>query len=169
MPKQLCTGRNFRQKIAGGDGSKSLVNVNLKTYGIPQGSSISDLLANMYLLNFDCAVHKILDDLGGSYLRYSDDILLIAPGGEKEGKALAEEIRGMIGKFGSKLAIKEKKSSVFVFTKKGKAQDFKLVQGTQGKNGIEYLGFRFDEKKFLSEIARYQISIARSQDRRATQ
>jgi hypothetical protein len=149
MPKQLCTGRDFRQKIAGGDGSKSLVSVNLKTYGILQGSPISDLLANMYLLNFDCAVHKIIDALGGSYLRYSDDILLIAPGGEKEGKALAEEIRGMIGKFGSKLIIKEKKSSVFVFTNKGKAQDFKIVQGTQGKNGVEYLGFRFDGKKIF--------------------
>ena len=149
MPKQLCTGRDFRQKIAGGDGSKSLIRVNPKTYGIPQGSPISDLLANMYLLNFDCAVRKILDGLGGSYLRYSDDILLISPGGEKEGMALAEEIRGMIGKFGSKLVIKEKKSSVFVFTNKGKAQDFKIVQGTQGKNGVEYLGFRFDGKKIF--------------------
>jgi hypothetical protein len=149
MPKQLCTGREFREKIAGGDGSKSLISVHLKTYGIPQGSPISDLLANMYLLNFDCAVRKIMDALGGSYLRYSDDILLIAPGGETEGKALADEIRGMIGKFGSKLVIKEKKSSVFVFTNNGKAQDFKVVQGTQGKNGIEYLGFRFDGKKIF--------------------
>ena len=149
MPKQLCTGRDFRQKIAGGDGSKSLVSVNLKTCGIPQGSPISDLLANMYLLNFDCAVRKILEPLGGSYLRYSDDILLIVPGGEKEGKALADKIRGMIGKFGSKLVIKEKKSSVFVLTKKGKAQDFMLVHGTQGKNGVEYLGFRFDGKKIF--------------------
>jgi len=68
----------------------------MKTHGIPQGSPISDLLANMYLLNFDCAVRKILDALGGSYLRYSDDILLVAPGGEKEGKALADEIRELI-------------------------------------------------------------------------
>jgi len=103
----------------------------------------------MYLLNFDCAVRKILDAQGGSYLRYSDDILLICPGGEKEGLALADQVRGMIGKFGSKLVIKEKKSSVFVFTNKGKAQDFRLVQGAQGKNGIEYLGFRFDGKKIF--------------------
>ena len=149
MPKQLCTGRDFRQKIAGGNGSESLIDVNLKTYGIPQGSPISDLLANMYLLNFDCAVRKILDSLGGSYLRYSDDILLIAPGDEKEGVALADEVRGMIRKFGSKLVIKEKKSSVFVFTTSGKAQECKLVQGVQGKNGIEYLGFRFDGKKIF--------------------
>jgi hypothetical protein len=55
----------------------------------------------------------------------------------------------MIGKFGSKLVIKEKKSSVFVFTSKGEDQDCKIVQGTQGKNGIEYLGFRYDGKKIF--------------------
>jgi Reverse transcriptase (RNA-dependent DNA polymerase) len=165
MPKQLCTGQEFREKIAGGDGSKSLINVNLKTYGIPQGSPISDLLANIYLFDFDRAVHKTLVDLGGFYLRYSDDILLIAPGGEKEGRALAEEIRGMIGKFGSRLIIKEKKSSVFVFTNNGKAQDFRVVQGTQGRNGIEYLGFRFDGRKVFirdSTISNLYRKVARS-------
>jgi hypothetical protein len=165
MPKQLCTGKDFRRKIAGGDGSKSLISVNLKTYGIPQGSPISDLLANMYLLDFDRAVRKILVDLGGFYLRYSDDILLIAPGGEKEGKALADEIRGMITKFGSRLVIKEKKSSVFVFTNKGKAQDFKVVQGTQGKNGVEYLGFRFDGRRIFirdSTMSNLYRKVARS-------
>ena len=119
----------------------------------------------MYLLNFDCAVRKILETLGGAYLRYSDDILLIAPGGEKEGKALAEDIRGLIGKFGSKLVIKEKKSSVFAFKKTGKAQDFKLIQGTQGKNGIEYLGFRFDGKKIFirdSTLSNLYRKVARS-------
>jgi hypothetical protein len=165
MPKQLCTGQEFRHKIAGGDGSKNLISVNLKTYGIPQGSAISDLLANMYLLNFDRAVHKILADLGGSYFRYSDDIILIAPGGEKEGIALADEIRGMIRKFGPKLFIKEKKSSVFVFAKKGNRQDFKVVRGTQGKNGIEYLGFRFDGRKIFirdSTLSNLYRKVARS-------
>jgi hypothetical protein len=148
MPKQLCTGHIFRQRIAGGDGSK-ILNVNLKAHGIPQGSPISDLLANLYLLKFDRAVKEILDGLGGSYFRYSDDILLIAPGGEKEGKSLAHEVRGMIGSFGSKLVIKEQKSSVFVFANSGKHQSYQVVQGTQGKNGIEYLGFRYDGKKIF--------------------
>lgn len=149
MPKQLCNGQEFRQKIAGEDGSKSLISVNLRTYGIPQGSPISDLLANIYLLKFDAAVKEIMDNVGGVYFRYSDDILLIAPGGEVEGKDLAAKIRGMIKGFGTKLVIKEKKSSVFAFTKKGKTQSFLLTEGTQGRNGIEYLGFRFDGKKIF--------------------
>jgi hypothetical protein len=165
MPKQLCTGREFRQKIAGGDGSKSLIDVNLRTCGIPQGSPISDLLANIYLINFDREVRSIVDPLGGFYFRYSDDILLIVPGGEVEGVALAGKIREMIGRFGPKLVIKEKKSSVFVFAKKGSAQDSKLVQGTQGRNGLEYLGFRFDGKKIFirdSTLSNLYRKVARS-------
>lgn len=147
MPKQLCSGVEFRRKIAGGDGSKSIVDVNLKTYGIPQGSPISDLLANIYLLKFDCAVRESIVKLGGVYLRYSDDILLICPGGEDVGKALASDMRVLIKNFGEKFVIKEKKSSVFVFNSRGGAQACTLIQGEQGKNGLEYLGFRFDGRK----------------------
>ena len=88
-----------------------------------------------------------MEALGGTYFRYSDDILLICPGGEDVGKSLAAEMRETIKKFGSKLLIKEKKSSVFVFTSSSLVQTSALVQGTQGKNGLEYLGFKFDGKK----------------------
>lgn len=53
VPKQLCTGNEFREKIAGGDGRKTIVKKNRKTYGIPQGAPISDLLANIYMIDFD--------------------------------------------------------------------------------------------------------------------
>ncbi|MFK4512448.1 reverse transcriptase domain-containing protein [Bradyrhizobium daqingense] len=119
----------------------------MKNYGIPQGSPISDLLANIYLLKFDCAVRERIAKLGGVYFRYSDDILLICPGGEDVGKSLAYDMRVMIKKFGEKLVIKEKKSSVFVFSSKGSTQVCTLVQGEQDKNGLEYLGFRFDGRK----------------------
>lgn len=152
MPRQLCTGHEFRQKIAGGDGSKNLIEVNLRTYGIPQGSPISDLLANAYLLKFDRVLQERMEALGGVYYRYSDDILLICPGGEDIGKSLAIEVRDQIKKHGSKLVIKEKKSSVFVFSSSGSTQTCALVEGTQGKNGLEYLGFRFDgERVFIRD------------------
>lgn len=47
MPKQLCSGKEFREKIAGANGRKSLIKRNHKPYGIPQGSPISDLLGNL--------------------------------------------------------------------------------------------------------------------------
>jgi len=144
MPTQLCTGKTFRQKIAGGNGTKSLIEKNFKPYGIPQGSPISDLLANLYLLDFDRIVADWAKNIGGDYYRYSDDILFIIPGDRSIGLALMAKVQYLIKTFGSKLEIKESKSSIIEFEVSGDHQKFKLVKGTQGKNGLEYLGFRFD-------------------------
>lgn len=144
MPKQLCTGKIFRQKIAGGDGRKSLIKKNFKPYGIPQGSPISDLLANLYLLDFDRCVTGWAKTMGGAYYRYSDDILFVVPGNRSTGLDLMPKVQNLIKTFGPKLEIKDSKSSVFELRNLGDRQSCELVQGTQGKNGLEYLGFRFD-------------------------
>src|ERR1700723_396710 len=44
IPKRLCTGQKFREKLLGKPGQKSIVERNYKPYGIPQGAPISDLL-----------------------------------------------------------------------------------------------------------------------------
>lgn len=49
--------------------------------GIPQGLPISAVLANVYMLSTDEAIASSIAALGGSYRRYSDDILLIGPQG----------------------------------------------------------------------------------------
>jgi hypothetical protein len=144
VPRRLCCGREFRQKIAGGDGQKSIVEKNFKNYGIPQGAPISDLLANIYLLDFDKTIADLLRNVGGAYYRYSDDILIIAPGSASEGLEWKEKAQTLIKSFGTKLQIKDKKSSVFVYTRSGSDQNYSLVYGTAGKTGLEYLGFRYD-------------------------
>ena len=70
IPRQLCTGVEFREKIAGGNGQKSLIRQNHKRYGIPQGSPISDLLANFYLIDFNKTVHGWARSILGNYYRY---------------------------------------------------------------------------------------------------
>lgn len=47
--------------------------------GIPQGLPISAVLANIYMLDTDRALSQAITELGGTYRRYSDDILVIAP------------------------------------------------------------------------------------------
>lgn len=170
MPKQLCTGKIFRQKIAGGDGKKSLIEKNFKPYGIPQGSPISDLLANLYLLDFDRLVAGWVKEIGGEYYRYSDDILFIVPGDKSVGLNLMSAVQNLIKKFGPKLEIKESKSSVFEFEKIGEHQSFKLIKGSQGRNGLEYLGFRFDGRfAYLrdSTLSNLYRKVARSARREA--
>lgn len=51
---------------------------NLKK-GIPQGSAISAVLANVYMIDFDCKLKQFVESFGGEYFRYSDDFILIFP------------------------------------------------------------------------------------------
>lgn len=53
--------------------------VNDKPFGIPQGSPISGVYANIYMAQFDKALNNYAKSHGGIYLRYSDDIILIIP------------------------------------------------------------------------------------------
>ena len=112
VPTQLCNGSTFRNKIAGGKGRSSIITRNNKSYGIPQGSPISDVLANIYLLEFDKLVRDHVEKLGGIYTRYSDDILVVAPISPEQAQATEEWIRGEISKFGSALKIEQKKSII---------------------------------------------------------
>lgn len=49
------------------------------TAGIPQGTPISAVLSNVYMIDFDVAVRDYCAKIGGLYRRYSDDILIICP------------------------------------------------------------------------------------------
>lgn len=147
VPKRLCNGRDFRSLIAGGNGVKSIINRNYKPYGIPQGAPISDVLANMYLLDFDSTVVGWVRGCGGSYYRYSDDILLVLPRPPEEAVELLREIQGLIRRFGDKLTFKDEKTSIIQFHRDGPGRTSELIQGAKGRNGLEYLGFRFDGKR----------------------
>ncbi len=165
MPKQLCSFKNFRMKIAGGDGQKSIIKRNKVAYGIPQGAPLSDILANLYLIEFDATLATALRKIGGTYYRYSDDILMLLPGGQSEGMRFLDLARELILKHGSMLQIKEKKSCLVAFRKLADDQSFEVIVGRKAKqhnNGLEYLGFRYDGKYCYlrnSTISRFQRKI----------
>jgi RNA-directed DNA polymerase len=50
-----------------------------KISGIPQGSSMSGLLSNIFMVDFDEAIYELVTKYGGRYYRYSDDIAIILP------------------------------------------------------------------------------------------
>ena len=118
MPRQLCTPAEFREKICGGDADlPSLVRKNETGVGVPQGAPISDLIANFYLMDLDVAVKNYATERGGRYMRYSDDILLIVPGGPEAASEAAEFVKAQISDCGNGLVIKEKKTCVVGFTR----------------------------------------------------
>lgn len=173
MPTQLCTPAEFREKICGGDPElSSLVRGNVDEegnqldHGIPQGAPISDLIANFYLLHFDAALQKYALDRGGRYMRYSDDILLIIPGGKQEAEAVELFAKLEIAKHGNALEIKEAKTCIVGFERSGDDLNFEHIRGPQGKNGFEYLGFRFDGKKFTFGTVPFPVFTGKYQNRR---
>lgn len=153
MPSQICSPKVFREKICGGDPKyPSLIRGNcddqgnILNYGIPQGAPISDLIANFYLIDFDIALNRYAQERNGHYMRYSDDILLIVPGGVDEANNAEAFTIKEIKKYGDNLSIKKEKTCIVKFYRHGTELKFKHLRGPQGKNGFEYLGFRFDGK-----------------------
>lgn len=170
MPKQLCSPEDFRAKICGGDPAlPSLVQKNVLPHGVPQGAPISDLIANFYLIDFDAKLDEYAREHGGKYMRYSDDILLIIPGGKAAAMEATAFATDEIKNHGEALEIKAAKTCVVKFTRSGDEPTFEHVMGPQGKNGLEYLGFRYDGRKVyvrestMSRLYR-KVSVAAKRD-----
>ncbi|MFC3712143.1 reverse transcriptase/maturase family protein [Sphingoaurantiacus capsulatus] len=169
VPTQLCSPHEFRQKILGENGQyDSLVIPNDDAHGIPQGAPISDLLANLYLIDFDVEMDTLAHSLGGSYVRYSDDILLILPIPVHQAQKIMDDLPARIRAYGDQLLIKPSKSSLIRYAKSANGQTCELIAG-KGKNGLEYLGFRFDGRDVflrdatMSNLYRKVASVARNQ------
>lgn len=149
IPAQICSTKDFRAKICGRDPKfgPSLIEKNVEKYGIPQGTPISDLIANFYLLYFDKIIYDYISLKKGKYFRYSDDILIILP---KENICIEELINFVsseIEKTGEKIKIKKSKTSITEFFHDGEKISHRPIpyKGTvNNKNGLEYLGFRYD-------------------------
>ncbi|MCQ9423034.1 reverse transcriptase/maturase family protein [Pseudomonas sp. LJDD11] len=141
--KRLCDAFDFRNIVRG----QSLVTSNLMKYGIPQGSPISAILSNMYMLDFDRAMLHFLSRTESVYYRYCDDIMIICP--IQAQKSIEAEVVTEINKL--LLNIQEAKTDIQRFTrdKSGKLSS---------ERPIQYLGFMFDgERAFIrpASLTRY--------------
>jgi hypothetical protein len=143
----FCTKREFISK------SKKLVKKNryirdenglvkTKDFGIPQGSPISAILANIYMLDFDFEINEHIKKINGIYKRYSDDMVVVCPLDRKE------EVLALFDKKiqDIDLTIQRKKTQVFHFQRDNNllkcGQEFESLINFN-KNFI-YLGLEFD-------------------------
>ena len=157
IPRPLCTGREFADRIR----AAKLVNTHRKKYGIPQGSPMSCVLSNIYMLPFDEKLCAWASSTGSYYRRYCDDILLIfSPEHKGEvGKVIADALSSQ----GSALKMNEDKTTESCFV------DGQLVSGPI----LQYLGFTFDgsrrriRSQTLSRFWRKVIYGVRAAKRRA--
>lgn len=89
--------------------------------GVPQGLPISNILAHIYLRGIDATLFT----QGHKYLRYVDDILLLAPLEEVE--AISAIVRQSLLEIG--LAVNESKSRVFEFNQEFEFLGYEIQRG----------------------------------------
>ncbi len=95
--------------------NRSLIQKHVDPYGIPQGSPISGILANVYMLDVDKQINDAVNKLGGMYIRYSDDFMIILPDAPeidaaKELKRIADMV-----KHAPRLTLEPSKTQYFHF------------------------------------------------------
>ncbi len=117
---------------------------NLKDYQIPQGSSISAVYANVYMIDFDKKINDFITSQKGMYRRYCDDIIMVVPmTGEDIKNGKNEKIAKFIYSVRNEipnLELNEDKTEHF-FYENGTIEKIKGQS-----NLVNYLGFTFNGK-----------------------
>lgn len=125
----ICNATDFAKVVRGR--RNGLVRTHDKSCGIPQGTPISGLYANIYLRTFDRAMFTLAKEFGGSYRRYSDDIALVVPTGTKASH-LVQIVEKVLAEAQLAMSVGKTETAEFQF---GKLTSPKPIQ---------YLGFTFD-------------------------
>jgi hypothetical protein len=131
--RHICDVETFRTKV------RPLIKKNGADHGIPQGTPLSGLFANISMLGLDEHVHRVMTDLGGSYRRYSDDIALVFPDAVQMASAMDAITQALLEHH---LAINEKKTCTSHVQRVGAMQ---TVTG----DDLQYLGFTYDGRRIL--------------------
>lgn len=139
--RRVCNPADFRAKVR----TENMVSVNSDPFGIPQGTAISALLSNVYMMSFDAIAKDLASSVGGQYLRYCDDILFIAPtAAETRIKDFAEQEIKKI-----KLQVNPNKTDICHFSRVPGTDDL------QADHPLQYLGFLFDGQRVLIRSAAF--------------
>ena len=130
--------------------NKQLIKTNKTGIGIPQGSAMSAVLSNVYMLEFDKMVKDYIRSVNGLYLRYSDDSIFIIPLSENPKTETItnyhDKIRTFIEKIPN-LILQKEKTKIYTYCNGELQNQDSLINGTtNSKNIIDYLGFSFNGK-----------------------
>ena len=142
---RICSPARFRELVR--SKSASLVKENPHPYGIPQGTPLSGLYANISMLGVDAELYGYIRSLRGSYRRYSDDIAIVIPGAIDPTSAV-DKVEEILNGVGLKLSGHKTETSSFSI----------LGDRLLANKPFQYLGFTFDgERKLIrqSSLNRY--------------
>jgi RNA-directed DNA polymerase len=114
--------------------------------GIPQGTAISGLLSNIFMIDFDLAIKQYVDRIGGYYRRYSDDICIIVPTAIAFAQVENYIQQQLEKNCTSSIALNHTKTEKKIYQN---TENHPVVVDSQNNQPtvIQYLGFYFDGKR----------------------
>lgn len=124
---------------------ESHIHTNEKEYGIVQGSAISSVMSNIYMIKFDKLITDLVTSRGGMYRRYSDDIIIIIPNIFKS-LELYQKVMNIRSKI-PRLELSPEKTKCFIKKKENISEiDVQNKEIIKNNTIINYLGFSYDGK-----------------------
>ncbi len=145
---RICEPREFREIIR----AEGLIEFNKTKKGIPQGTPISAFLSNVYMLDFDELMCQEMEQMGGKYYRYCDDMLFIVPTEKRD--EIADYVKQNIQNI-----------HIDINTDKTELRTFEVRSGIQfSAKPLQYLGFTYDGSRILirsAALARYSERMKR--------
>lgn len=138
--------KSFFETVSWNDVKKNIIITRHDDeYGIPQGSPLSGIFANVFMIDFDYKLNEYAKNKRGLYMRYSDDLILIIP---KEEVNSIDDLWNYITTLKEDykyLKINKSKTSGYIY------ENCKIKSLHNEENGfkpsgnfIPYLGFSFD-------------------------
>lgn len=124
---------------------KNYLTRNKNSFGIPQGSSISAVFSNVYMINFDKKINEIVSKFNGLYLRYSDDFIIILPQCSGIKFKQIHKLLNDAVKETDRLSLQPNKTKMYSY----KNNEIQNITDSEHmyKDYIDYLGFIFDGKE----------------------
>lgn len=148
---RICNPNEFRSKIR----ESGLLRRNpTPGKGIPQGSPLSALLSNIYMLDFDEMLNTEIRKLGGLYRRYCDDIMIVVPMGSQ---GTAKDLVASAVQT-AELTFNEEKTDRAKFPQGRGRPAIIPSPGSGYRDRIQYLGFTYNGSQTLirpGSLARY--------------
>lgn len=142
--ERLCDIKTFREKVR----AEGLIHVNKTKKGIPQGSPLSGMLSNIYMMNFDDLILGLMREVNGNYFRYCDDMIFIFDNSNDSTLNTVLKIFFEIEKINLKLNHKKTQKITFKdgIVEKTNSESFNFP------SKLQYLGVLYDgENVFLRE------------------
>jgi len=163
---RICSPEGFRKHVVP---HIRVGNKDNPNKGIPQGSPLSGLLSNVYMIDFDLKAKQFAESLSGTYMRYCDDLLCIVPLKEQQAyQDIASKIQTFIFNLAKefKLVVNDDKTDKYFFSKEigSKLSCSRITESGLLKDRLQYLGFHFDGRQVSirsSSIMRYKKKMKR--------